>query len=91
MTTEFNEGQSKCKHCNNDRRSWLRFVKVQDCSTDVDDLETKDPAGFKALQKTFAKYRKTVTKAGTQHSFQIMEFVKSDMPPQGPGRRRWVR
>ena len=53
----FNSDQGKCKKCNNDIRSWNRYLQVQNCVDQISKMEREDPQALKALRKEFLKHR----------------------------------
>lgn len=91
---EYNQGQAKCKMCNNDQRSLLRISKTQQMRTVLDKLRTTDPKQYESLQKSFVKARLAAQKANEKLKLSIqscfLEWQSSTgIRKEGVGEMMW--
>ena len=81
--TDFNQDQSKCKPCNNNRRGFGRLCGSQQASDTVAKLQDSDPKQHAALYKAYCKDHEMKDKEAGKQKFSIMGFMQEWKSSEG--------
>ena len=73
---EFNKDQGRCKLCYNHRRSFSRYLQVQNAEADMGVLERQDPSVAITVFRNFCKARDKRQGVGNKVKLNLLSYLE---------------